>query len=140
MPPVNMLQSNQVSSSSSYEGTMKLQYAPEAFRTALSDDQKKELDALNITPDAAVVMGFTTTLDQKNAERRSRCVATRVHTVLESVQRFSAVVDTFVLSNPKIALLIWGSVKLAPLVCLFAIGFKKITDVVIDCVGLLILL
>lgn len=83
------------------------------------------MSAIAAVPDAAAVIKFTEELDSENAKRRTRCVATRMFTILESVQQFSAIVDTFVSSNPKIAALVWGSVKLALLVslspcCLFS--------------------
>jgi hypothetical protein len=57
------------------------------------------------------VLVFTAQLDSSQ-QRRGRSIATRLHSVLQSVREFSAVVDTFISSNPEIAALIWGSVKL----------------------------
>jgi hypothetical protein len=35
-----------------------------------------------------------------------------LHSVLQSVREFSAVIDTFVSSHPEIAALVWGGLKL----------------------------
>ena len=87
------------------------------FQATLTPQQKADLIALKGTPDATAVITFTAEVDKKNAERRSRCVASRVYDVLQSVQQFSLVVDTFAQSHADIAALVWGSVKLTILVC-----------------------
>lgn len=81
-----------------------------------SSQQEWELEAINAIPDANAVVSFTTELDNRNAERRSRGVATRLHRFLESIQQFSTIVDTFVSSKPSVAALVWGSIKFALLV------------------------
>jgi hypothetical protein len=86
------------------------------FREVLTPEQQNQLQGPGIVPDAATVIRFTAELDAENAKRRSRCVASRLLTVLESIQQFSSIVDTFIQSNPEVAALIWGSVKLALLV------------------------
>lgn len=115
----NMPQSAQISLQRPSTGTPELQVALDSFKTSLNDQQRQELDSLSAHPDAAAVLQFTTLLDEKNAARRSRCIAARVHTVLACIQQFTTVVDTFVSSNPNIAALLWGSVKLTLLVSLF---------------------
>ena len=82
----------------------------------LTHDQKHRLQRIAAVPDAPAVIAFTTQLDNENAKRGSRCVATRLLTFLQSIQQFTTVVDTFVSSNPAIPALVWGSVKLAVLV------------------------
>jgi hypothetical protein len=76
----------------------------------------RDLLAQGFIPDATAVIILTAEIDNQNAKRRSRGVATRLFGFLESVQQFSSVVDTFVSSNPSIAALVWGSVRFALLV------------------------
>ncbi|KAI9767042.1 MAG: hypothetical protein M1840_006001 [Geoglossum simile] len=93
-----------------------LRLALREFQDILSPDQQKDLLARAAVPDAAAVIILTAEIDSENAKRRSRGVATRLFSFLESVQQFSSIVDTFVSSNPQIAALVWGSVKFALLV------------------------
>ena len=93
-----------------------LQEALDEFQAALNADQKKRLEDIKTVPGADAVMKLTTELDTQNAQRRSRSVATRLSRIIESVQQFSSIVGTFVSSNPSIAALVWGSVKLTMLV------------------------
>lgn len=72
----------------------------------LSTSQKSHLQALNSTPDVHAVLTFTAEIDMENAKRRSRGVASRLVGILQSIQQFSSVVETFVSSNPNIAALI----------------------------------
>jgi len=92
--------------------------ALDQFQSTLSQDQKTHLQNISSIPDANAVITFTMRLDSDNAKRKSRCVASRLHTLLESVQQFSVIVDTFVSSDPRVAALVWGSIKLALLVSL----------------------
>lgn len=94
----------------------ELEDALQEFQQTLTGEQKDQLKAINAKPDAGAVVSFTAELDHKNAERRSRGVATRLHRFLESIQQFSTIVDTFVSSKPNIAALVWGSIKFALLV------------------------
>jgi hypothetical protein len=86
--------------------------ALKSFQDCLDSEQKAKLEAISAVPDAHAVAVFTHQLDQENAKRRSRCVAARLSPLLESIQQFSGVVETFVSSHPQVAALIWGSVKL----------------------------
>lgn len=92
--------------------TDTLSDAIKSFQNSLDPDQKARLEAIKAVPDAHAVAQFTHQLDQENAKRKSRCVAARISPLLESVQQFSGIVETFVTSNPQIAALVWGSVKL----------------------------
>ncbi|KAI9866921.1 MAG: hypothetical protein M1813_000318 [Trichoglossum hirsutum] len=83
------------------------------FQDILSPDQKRDLLAQATVPDAAAVIILTAEIDNQNAKRRSRRVATRLNTFLESVQQFSSVANTFISPSPNMAALLWGSVKLA---------------------------
>lgn len=88
---------------------LALQVALQEFNSILTDEQRNELHRAGPVPDADSVLVFTAQLDDIN--RKGRSVATRLHTVLLSVQSFCSVVDTFVSSHPEIAALVWGSVK-----------------------------
>ena len=85
------------------------------FQNALTIEQKLHLSQLNSVPTTDEVIAFTARVDRENSERNSRCVASRLCGVLDSVQQFSSVLDTFASSNP-IAGLVWGSLKLTILV------------------------
>ena len=87
------------------------------FQASLSPDQQLRLRVLQSVPDAQAVVTFTAQLDAENAKRRSRCVASRLERFLSSVQQFTGVINTLVSSNPQIAALVWGSVKLTLVVC-----------------------
>ena len=89
----------------------QLTEAVDDFQRILTEDQRTALKKIKSIPDADAVLVFTAELDASQQHRR-RSIATRLHSVLESVQQFSAVIDTFVSSNPEIAALVWGSVKL----------------------------
>ncbi len=89
----------------------QLKEAVDDFQRILTEDQRTALKNIKSIPDADAVLVFTAQLDSSQ-HRRGRSIATRLHSVLQSVREFSAVIDTFVSSNPEIAALIWGSVKL----------------------------
>ena len=89
----------------------QLNEAVDDFQRILTEDQRTELKNIKSIPDADAVLVFTAQLDSSQ-HRRGRSIATRLYSVLQSVREFSAVIDIFVLSNPEIAALIWGSVKL----------------------------
>jgi ATP phosphoribosyltransferase len=82
------------------------------FQSILTTDQRTRLREIKIVPDADAVLMFTAQLDYSSRSRKGRSIASRLHSVLQSVREFSAIVDTFVSSHPEIAALVWGSVKL----------------------------
>ncbi|KAI0537632.1 ankyrin repeat-containing domain protein [Xylaria digitata] len=90
----------------------RLELAIADFSARLSDDQRHELAKIRNVPDADSILVFTAQLDAANSDRRGRSVSTRVYTVLKSIQEVSDAIDTFVSSNPVIAALVWGSVKI----------------------------
>ncbi|KAA6414408.1 MAG: hypothetical protein FRX48_01157 [Lasallia pustulata] len=90
-----------------------LQAALDEFRDVLTPVEKDRLRTLSQVPDPTAVITFTPQVDQENASRRGRCVASRLFGVLESVQQFSLVVDTFVSAHAGVAALVWGSLKLS---------------------------
>ena len=105
----------------------QLTEAVDDFQRILTEDQRTALKKIKSIPDADAVLVFTAELDASQQHRR-RSIATRLHSVLESVQQFSAVIDTFVSSNPEIAALVWGSVKLTIQVrCPAAVDAKPLT-------------
>jgi hypothetical protein len=98
------------------------------FQGSLSKEENAALLAHSSTGlDAMGILSFTAEIDRVNANRRSRCVSSRLFGVLESVQEFSGIADTMVSSNPDIAALVWGSLKFALLViacskCILTLG------------------
>lgn len=127
-----MSQSVQLSSRISPIGTAQLHSAIEGFKRVLDADQRHDFESLNDQPDAATVLRFTTHLDEINSERQSRCIATRFQVVLQSVQQFSTIVETFVSANPRIAALVWGSLKFALLVILHQVIFRALLRAMVD--------
>ena len=82
-------------------------------------------------PDA--VIRLTTEIDAQQAQSCQRCIGTRLQYLLESVQNFSSIVDTFVSSNPNTAALVWGSVKFAMLIAMRVSPYlEKVTKMFMD--------
>ncbi|KAL3295033.1 nacht domain protein [Colletotrichum asianum] len=83
------------------------------FGAILTDDERKRLQTqksgLN---DADAAFKFTLELDELDPVRRGRLVATKLCSLLQTIQSFGQVVETYVSSNPQVAGLIWGTVKL----------------------------
>lgn len=99
-----------------------LQDAVDGFRAILTDEQRQKLKSTNDVPGANDVLVFTAGLDSINRQRRGKSTASRLHSILSSVGGFCTtltkgkpcnIADTYVSSNPEIAALVWGSVKLA---------------------------
>ncbi|MCJ1345587.1 hypothetical protein MMC31_003794, partial [Peltigera leucophlebia] len=106
----------------------QLTTALDKFEAALTPEQKSRLQGIAAVPDATAIIAFTHQLDNENAKRGSHCVAARLLTFLQSIQQFTAVVDTFVSSNPATGALVWGSVKLAViLTSTYASYFDKLS-------------
>ena len=99
--------------------------AVKEFQDKLNPTQKAELLAIRGTsvPDANTVLSFTAQVDRSNGRRHSRCVASRLQGTLQSLQQFTSIVGTFVSSNPAIAALVWGSVRLTILAASNFINF-----------------
>lgn len=100
-----------------------LEDAIDGFYGILTKEQSSRLVPLGAVRDAETVMIFTAQLDRENQLKKGRGVASRLISVLRSVEAFSSVVDTFVSSKPAIAALVWGSVKLALLVSMTRCDF-----------------
>ena len=91
--------------------------ALEKFRKGLSQEQQGRLQAISKgTPAAQDVVHLLGEIDEKNSARRSRVWAQRMQDILNSVQQYCSIVDTFIQADPEIAALVWGSVKFVILV------------------------
>lgn len=99
-----------------------LQDSLAGFRTVLTDEQRQTLENMNGIPDTQAVLVFTAGLDSINRWRKGKSTSSRLHSFLSSVGGFcntmtkgrtNNIVDTYVSSNPEIAALVWGSMKLA---------------------------
>ncbi|KAL7786099.1 hypothetical protein V8C43DRAFT_290502 [Trichoderma afarasin] len=86
------------------------------FQRVLTDDQQRELQGIKMVPDAIAVLVFTAELDSLNRNRKGRSIASRLHSVLQSVRDFSAAVEAVDSTHLGIASILWGSVKLTMLV------------------------
>jgi hypothetical protein len=98
--------------------TKSLEIALAQFGSVLTDDERKQLQQIKGVPDASAALIFTATLDASNSTRRGKSIGARAYSMLQSIQRFSAIIDTFISARPDIAALVWGSVKLTLLVSL----------------------
>ena len=101
------------------------------FQNSLNGTQQAELLAIHgaTPPDANAVLAFTAEVDRTHQRRQSRCVASRLHGTLQSVQQFTDVVSTFVSSNPAIAALVWGSIRFTILAASnFTSFFDKLSE------------
>ncbi|KAH9230136.1 hypothetical protein K456DRAFT_538196 [Colletotrichum gloeosporioides 23] len=112
------------------DSAIGLEFALSQFGAILTDDERKRLQTqksgLN---DADAAFKFTLELDELDPVRRGRVVATKLCSLLQTVQSFGQVVETYVSSNPQVAALIWGTVKLTFMVLInFTTYFQKFTD------------
>lgn len=99
------------------------------FQDSLDPTQQAELLAIHgaSIPDGHAVLAFTAEVDRKRC--KARCVASRLHGTLQSVQQLTQIIGTFVSSNPAIAALIWGSVRFTILVASnFLSFFDKLSE------------
>lgn len=82
------------------------------FQSVLTPHQNRELQAIKSIPDASASITFTAQLDRADPNRKGRSIASRLYSILKSIQEFSSIVDTCVSSHQEIAALVWRSVKL----------------------------
>ncbi|KAF5242198.1 hypothetical protein FANTH_8830 [Fusarium anthophilum] len=83
------------------------------FQTILTDEDRKKLQQLKTTShDSQSIITFTAELDLLDKNRRGKSVASRLASFLQTIEQFTPIVDTYIQSNPDIAALIWGSIKL----------------------------
>ena len=95
------------------KGSLKV--ALERFQDSLPLDQRDQFRAI-ATPTVSDVVSLTDEVNKKDSSRKSRVWSQRTRRILDSVQQYSAVVDTFVQSNPAVPALVWGSIKFVILV------------------------
>ena len=93
----------------------ELQTAIRSLESVLSDDERVQLRNQGL-PHATAALNLTTRIDRQCGLQRRQCLGTRLTTVLESVQQFSTVADTFINAHPEVAALVWGAVKFSLLV------------------------
>lgn len=87
------------------------------FQAILTDEDRKKLQQLKTTShDSQSIITFTAELDLLDKNRRGKSVASRLASFLQTIEQFTPIVDTCIQSNPDIAALIWGSIKLTFLV------------------------
>ncbi|KAJ3541927.1 hypothetical protein NM208_g1346 [Fusarium decemcellulare] len=99
--------SDQSAAVTNLEGTIA------SFQAILTDDDRQKMQRLKSTAhDAQSIVMFTAELDRIDANRRGKSVASRLASFLQTIEQFSPIIDTYVQSNPQLAALIWGSVKL----------------------------
>ncbi|KAH7227560.1 hypothetical protein BKA60DRAFT_123301 [Fusarium oxysporum] len=83
------------------------------FQAILTDEDRKKLQQLKATShDSQSIITFTAELDLLDKSRRGKSVASRLASFLQTIEQFTPIVDTYIQSNPDIAGIIWGSIKL----------------------------
>ncbi|KAF9775137.1 hypothetical protein IL306_006786, partial [Fusarium sp. DS 682] len=91
----------------------------------LTPEQLVEFDCIQSVPDTDAVLVFTAELDLRRQSQKGKSIASRLFPVLQAVHSFTAVVDTFISSNPTIAALVWGSVKMTMMIMLNAASYYE---------------
>jgi hypothetical protein len=82
------------------------------FQASLSDERKARLMALRSVPGATEVLAFTAELNSANAAHWRCGVASRFCRLLESIQQYAAVMDTYSQVKADRTSLVWSSLKL----------------------------
>ncbi|KAH6949487.1 hypothetical protein DER45DRAFT_544857 [Fusarium avenaceum] len=100
-----------------------LQNAISSFRTVLMPEQLVEFDSIQSVPDTDAVLVFTAELDLRRRSQKGKSIASRLFPVFQAVHSFTAVINTSISSNPTIAALFWGSVKLTMMAMLNAASY-----------------
>lgn len=98
------------------------------FKSILTKAERDELEKMRLVPDADAILVFTAELDACNRNRRGSSYASRLHTILSSVGSYCGTVNTFVSSNPEIAALVWGTMRLTMLVLTSFTSFYAATS------------
>ena len=106
----------------------RLQEALSGFQDRLTPEQKLAISKHRAYPTVQDVAKFTIELDEEIAKRNRLRIASRVRGLLECVQPFCTIVDTFVASS-EIGSLIWGSIKVTFLVRNIRITRLSLADV-----------
>lgn len=76
-------------------------------------------------PSAQSIIDLTSTIDGKSKQRRLGRCASSFTPFLESLQQYSLVMEVINYSNPHIAALVWGSVKIVVIVCVPRARFDR---------------
>jgi Holliday junction resolvasome RuvABC endonuclease subunit len=88
-----------------------LDQALDNFRDNLTPNQKAEFESISSgTPKPEDFSVLVAKINLKNSKRTSRICADKLRTILDPIQQYCAVVDTFTQSNP-VAALVWGTAK-----------------------------
>jgi hypothetical protein len=82
------------------------------FQASLTSERRGHLLANCNVPTPLDVLTFTADLDRDNAARKRRGVASRFCTILESIQQYSVIMDSYSQVEADTTSLIWGSLKL----------------------------
>lgn len=110
---MDLTQSSQaVTCSVPKKGDQILQNAINSFRTVLTPEQLTEFDCIESVPETDAFLVFTAELDLRRQNKKGKSIASRLFPVLQAVHSFTSIIDTFISSNPTIAALVWGSVKM----------------------------
>ncbi|CZR49525.1 uncharacterized protein FPRO_15884 [Fusarium proliferatum ET1] len=119
------LSSQAATSSIPKRGDQILQNAIDSFRTVLTPEQLAEFDCIRSVPETDAVLVFTAELDLRRQNKKGKSIASRLFPLLQAVHSFTAIIDTFVSSNPTIAALVWGSVKMTMTIMLNAASYYE---------------
>lgn len=112
--PSSLIAGNAGDSRTSDDGKKNLELALASFQSTLNDEERVKLQRMKGSPcDAVSVTQFTHELDRLDTGRRGKSMVTTSHSLLQSVVQFYHIAETYVSSQPEIAALVWGSVKLA---------------------------
>ncbi|KAH7226708.1 hypothetical protein BKA60DRAFT_659394 [Fusarium oxysporum] len=122
---MDLTRSSQVVATVPGKGDQILQNAIDSFRTVLTPEQLAEFNSIQSVPDTDAVLIFTAELDLRRRSQKGKSIASRLFPVLQAVHNFTAVIDTFISSNPTIAALVWGSVKLTMQIMLNAASYYE---------------
>ncbi|EXM16537.1 hypothetical protein FOTG_15184 [Fusarium oxysporum f. sp. vasinfectum 25433] len=123
---MDLAQSSQaVTSCIPKKGDRILQDAIDSFRTVLTPEQLAEFDNIQSVPDTDAVLVFTAELDLGRQNQKGKSIASRLFPVLQAVHNFTSIIDTFISSNPTIAALVWGSVKMTMMIMLNAASYYE---------------
>ncbi|KAG7418011.1 hypothetical protein DER46DRAFT_655884 [Fusarium sp. MPI-SDFR-AT-0072] len=103
---MDLTRSSQVVATVPGKGDQILQNAIDSFRTVLTPEQLAEFNSIQSVPDTDAVLIFTAELDLRRRSQKGKSIASRLFPVLQAVHNFTAVIDTFISSNPTIAALV----------------------------------
>ncbi|KAM7213775.1 hypothetical protein V8F06_010838, partial [Rhypophila decipiens] len=96
------------------------------FRSALTAEEQITLDVeyKGGLPDSSAAFAFTASLDKINAStRKGQSIASRLFSLIQSVQQFTNIIDTYVSANPEVSALVWSSMKLTLMIIVNAVSY-----------------